>query len=137
MPTGKDMQNDTWAEYRRLVLAELERLNDAISKLAKVDFEHEKELNNYRNELIERIQKLKDVIEAASRESISNIRKEIIELEKENMDELRTQTKGLQESYHKVSSEIKVIKAKSALFGFLAGLAIAVASLVIKMVWNK
>ena len=134
--TGKDMHNDTWAEYRRLVLAELERLNNAVSKLAQVDLDHEKDLHNHKAELIERMQKLKDVIEIANRESIADVKKELIEQGKGDINELRTQTKDLQESYHKVSSEVKIIKAKSAFFGFLAGMIIAIVSLIIKIMWG-
>lgn len=131
------LNGDTWIEYRRLVLAELERLDSAISKLAQANLDQEKDLAEYKTELIERLQKLKETIETHHRELISDIKKELVDQERSDVDDLRIQTKVLQELYNKVSAEVKIIKAKSALFGFLAGFVIALVSLIIKIIWNK
>lgn len=132
---------DTWAEYRRLILAELERLDMSISRLAETNLEHEKELievvSTCKTELIERLQKLKDILEDRYRELIEAVKKELETKEQNDISALKAQTKELENNYHKVSAEVKVIKAKAALFGFLSGLVIAIISLVVKIMWNK
>jgi len=136
-----DKPGDTWAEYRRLVLAELERLDVAVCKLAETNLEHERELvetlSACKTELIERLQTLKEMIEDRHRRIVEDVKAELETKEKHDIDELKTLIKAVEDSYHKASAEIKVIKAKAALFGFLAGLAIAIASLVAKFVWGK
>lgn len=47
---SRSYQSESWNEYKRLVLAELERLNDCVEKLRErhdaITLEHEKELSN-------------------------------------------------------------------------------------------
>lgn len=125
---------DTWAEYRRLVLAELERLDSAISELAKTDSAHDKNLQTVKADLIDRLQKIKDTIDENNRTMIQHIKKELSEQEERDISDLKNETSALRGQYMKLSSEVKIIKAKAALFGFLSGLGIGIVSIIVKII---
>lgn len=95
MPSDEAKQGasvDNWNEYRRLVLAELERLTQVIEKMrdqhAIIDKEQVDSENRIRNDLT----KLMDEKQA---ESVREFKKELSDLEKRimhNLEERRTYT---------------------------------------------
>jgi len=130
MPPINRPNDDSWIEYRRLVLAELERLDSAIDKLVNASTIYEKQF-------LEKLQTLKDSLEEHHRNTLSVIKKELENKEKHDIEILQSQTNDLKELYHKVITEVKVIKAKAAFLGFLSGLGIAIIGLIAKIIWGK
>lgn len=119
MAINKEPPNDTWSEYRRLVLAELERHESIISSIA------------------DRLSALKETTDDRLRKAIEEIRRELSDQEKKDTTSLKSDISGLDAMYRKLSNEVEVIKAKAAFFGFLAGLAIATATLIAKVFWDR
>ena len=128
---------DNWIEYRRLVLNELERLDAVVTKLATANITNERELieamNSYRAEIIEKQQKIKDeVIDRAHHMNIE-IKAELLVQNKSEIIKLQSELKHLEISNNKLWTEVKVIRGKATILGFMAGLLVAIISLIVKI----
>ena len=82
-----ETQSDGWNEYKRLVLAELERLTQATEELRKQNIQSEKEtqdkLNKLRDDAYKRISdKHKETI-SDIKKLLSDFKKELADLEKQ------------------------------------------------------
>jgi hypothetical protein len=129
--------NDNWSEYRRLVLAELERLDAALTKIAEAILSQERDIMSCKEDLIDRMTKLKETSLDKIRELIEATKDELEKEEKENNQKLSNRVRSVEDRHDVLSTEIKVLKGKAALLGFLAGLTVAVISLVISYFESK
>jgi hypothetical protein len=132
---------ESWAEYRRLVLAELERLDTAVSKLTQISLEHEKDLieitSGTKAEMMDKLQKLKDETIERVRNMISEIKNELSIKESADVLQIETMVQAINDRLNKVQTEIKVLQGKAALLGFGAGLIVAIISIIAQISWNK
>jgi len=134
-------QSDSWAEYRRLVLAELERLDNAVNKLTQVSLDHEKDLiedsNSLRTDLLGKLQTLKDETVEKVRAMITEIRAEILNRQQREDAQLEGFIAEIEKKVNRVQMEIQILKGKAALLGFVAGLLVAVLSIVAQVFWTR
>lgn len=132
---------ESWSEYRRLVLAELERLDTAVSKLTQISLEHEKDLieitSGTKAEMMDKLQKLKDETIERVRNMISEIKNELTMKESADVLQIETMVQAINDRLNKVQTEIKVLQGKAALLGFGAGLIVAIISIIAQISWNK
>jgi hypothetical protein len=132
---------ESWSEYRRLVLAELERLDTAVSKLTQISLEHEKDLieitSGTKAEMMDKLQKLKDETIERVRNMISEIKNELSIKESADVLQIETMVQAINDRLNKVQTEIKVLQGKAALLGFGAGLIVAIISIIAQISWNK
>lgn len=134
-------QSDSWAEYRRLVLAELERLDNAVNKLTQVSLDHEKDLiedsNSLKTDLLGKLQTLKDETVEKVRAMITEIRAEILNRQQREDAQLEGFIAEIEKKVNRVQMEIQILKGKAALLGFVAGLLVAVLSIVAQVFWTR
>lgn len=130
--SDNDANRDNWSEYRRLVLNELERLDQALTRLAETMLIHERGTMSYREEIIDRINKAKDSALESIREMIKATKEELEEKEDQDILRLHDRINAVEGCTNRIHTELKVLKGKAALLGFLAGLIVAVVSLLIK-----
>jgi hypothetical protein len=139
-PTPKN-QSDSWAEYRRLVLAELERLDTAVNKLTQVSLDHEKDLiedsNALKNDLLTKIQTHKDETVDKVRAMITDIRSELLKRQQREDSQLENCIGEIDKKLTKVQLEVQVLKGKAALLGFISGLVVAVVSIIAQVMWSR
>lgn len=132
---------ESWSEYRRLVLAELERLDTAVSKLTQISLEHEKDLieitSGTKAEMMDKLQKLKDETIERVRNMISEIKNELTMKESADVLQIETMVQAINDRLNKVQTEIKVLQGKAALLGFGAGLIVAIISIIAQISWTK
>jgi len=132
---------ESWSEYRRLVLAELERLDTAVSQLTQISLEHEKDLieitSGTKAEMMDKLQKLKDETIERVRNMISEIKNELSIKESADVLQIETMVQAINDRLNKVQTEIKVLQGKAALLGFGAGLIVAIISIIAQISWNK
>ena len=132
---------ESWSEYRRLVLAELERLDTAVSKLTQISLEHEKDLieitSGTKAEMMDQLQKLKDETIERVRNMISEIKNELTMKESADVLQIETMVQAINDRLNKVQTEIKVLQGKAALLGFGAGLIVAIISIIAQISWTK
>ena len=132
---------ESWSEYRRLVLAELERLDTAVSKLTQISLEHEKDLieitSGTKAEMMDKLQKLKDETDERVRNMISEIKNELTMKESADVLQIETMVQAINDRLNKVQTEIKVLQGKAALLGFGAGLIVAIISIIAQISWTK
>lgn len=132
---------ESWSEYRRLVLAELERLDTAVSKLTQISLEHEKDLieitSGTKAEMMDKLQKLKDETIERVRSMISEIKNELTMKESADVLQIETMVQAINDRLNKVQTEIKVLQGKAALLGFGAGLIVAIISIIAQISWTK
>lgn len=140
-PAPKNTSSDSWAEYRRLVLAELERLDTTVSKLTQVSLDHEKDLiennNAIKTDLLQKIQGLKDETVEKVRKMITEIRSELVKKQERENKELEGFIYEIEKRVQRVQTEIRVLKGKAALLGFIAGLVVAVVSIITQVIWKS
>lgn len=129
--TNKDENTDNWSEYRRLVLNELERLDLAVTKLAEAILVHEKNIMKNKEDLIYRMGDMKDAAIEKIRDMIKHVKDELEDKENEDILRLHERVNAIEEYANRINTEIKVLKGKAAMLGFLAGLIVAIISLVI------
>ena len=132
---------ESWSEYRRLVLAELERLDTAVSKLTQISLEHEKDLieitSGTKAEMMDKLQKIKDETIERVRNMISEIKNELTMKESADVLQIETMVQAINDRLNKVQTEIKVLQGKAALLGFGAGLIVAIISIIAQISWTK
>lgn len=121
MPNS-DKPPDGWNEYKRLVLAELERLNQAVEKLREqfisAEIKVTKDLSELQTSITEALDK---VIEKGDKD----ISKEVTALENNLRDFKRR--------FHKDSKDSNTWGFWAAIIGMITSLAVAVISLVITL----
>lgn len=137
MVANQNRDNDNWSEYRRLVLSELERLDSSLSKLAEAVIENERQhlevVLTHRSDVVDKLQKLKDELNTRHNEVITVMQKQLSEQEINDIRSVKESLEILNKKLNEVQTEVSVLKAKAAFFGFLAGLAIAIITLVIRI----
>ncbi len=138
---NKNASADSWAEYRRLVLAELERLDGAVTRLAQASLDHEKEIlestNSVKTETTAKIQHGKDETIEKVRKMINDLRLELMRKTDKECDSIEQSMNGLEKRINRIQIEIQVLKGKAALLGFVAGLVVAILSIIAQLVWSK
>lgn len=146
--SSKNQQADSWSEYRRLVLAELERLDSAVSKLAQASLQHEKDLmesnNKLNTDLTAKVQLFKEeIVEKMSKaiaDAKSSTLKDVIGfVEKSDAVDkaLDDHIIVLERKIGNLKTDIQVLKGKAALLGFVSGLTVAVLSVIAQVFWNR
>lgn len=130
-PNG-DGQNG-WAEYRRLVLAELERLSNANAANQLLGTTTQLVMSQAINDAKQTIlDKLRDTMRVADEEFETKLKALETRLHKENADIKKTITKQekdlekAEKKQEKTDKELTSLKAKAVMFGALAGFIVAV-----------
>lgn len=132
---------DSWSEYRRLVLAELERLDNAVSKLTEVSLDHEKNLletsNAVKNDVYGRVSLVKEELVDKVRKMIDQIRTDLTGYTTKEVNAVEATLNAIERKVNRISTDLKVLKGKAAILGFAAGLLVAVVSLIAQLFWNR
>lgn len=123
---GEDGPNG-WAEYRRLVISELERIGaeaaKAVQHSTSVQLALTQALADSRTNLLDKIR------ETASKVEDENDRK--LELNKKDFEE---KFRLMRDESDRHGREISALKAKAALIGGIAGFLVALAGLIVSIV---
>lgn len=139
--SSKNQQADSWSEYRRLVLAELERLDSAVSKLAQASLQHEKDLmesnNKLNTDLTAKVQSFKEEIVEKMSKAIADAKSSIVEKSDAVDKALDDHIIILERKIGNLKTDIQVLKGKAALLGFVSGLTVAVLSVIAQVFWNR
>jgi hypothetical protein len=109
------LPSESWTEYRRLVLAELERCGESIEKLAQANIDLEREFSDFKTDVLRNQQRTRN----------------------ELLSKLRTYQTENRELNHKALTEIKVLKGKAAAIGFFSGLIVSVVAALISVFYGK
>jgi hypothetical protein len=140
-PNGNGDGPNGWAEYRRLVLAELERVSQDAAKAVQqgtaIQLALTQALSDTRSSMLDKIRETaieqnKDFdrkLEAAEKES----ERKILALETKNSSDI----KAIREAQDAHGKDLAALKAKSALLGAVAGFVVALASLVVGIFIKK
>ena len=139
--SSKNQQADSWSEYRRLVLAELERLDSAVSRLAQASLQHEKDLmesnNKLSTELTAKVQQVKEEIVEKMSKTIADAKSSIVAKSEMVDKSFEDHIQALERKIGSLKTEIQVLKGKAALLGFVSGLTVAVLSVIAQVFWNR
>lgn len=133
MPTPKVNDGDGpngWAEYRRLVLAEIERVSHAAEKAAtlvqNLQVTLTQAIADSKDDLLNRMSEVATRIDHASSLKIQAS-------EKKTEDEI----KALREEVTRQGNDLSALQAKATLFGAIAGFIVAVGSVLANMFIKK
>lgn len=115
-----------WAEYRRLVLAELERLSAAVSKMeghgSSLQLALSQTISETRQHLLEKIHESAVQVSAVHAKEVSN---------------LVTEIDSLNDTIQKQQKDITGLKTKAAMIGAVAGFLMAAGSLIAGIIFKK
>lgn len=132
MNANREPPNDSWSQYRRLVLAELERLDNALRILTEEMLNNERHTQTLKEELIDRINLNIESISEKYMDKLGEKERYIISENRDNIEKLQNCIIDLGNKCDKLSADVQVLKGKAALLGFIAGLIVAVVSLFVK-----
>lgn len=135
---GKNSQAtaDSWSEYRRLVLAELERLDNAVAKLTQVSLDHEKGMlegnNTLRSDFINKVNSVKEELIEKIRKLIEDIRSEIGGHTSSELKNLEDKIESIERKLSRTIADLRIIKGQAAVLGFISGLLVAVVAIIVQ-----
>ncbi len=131
------VNGDGWTEYRRLVLAELERLSkDLVYAQGQITTNHlttSQAINSVKDTIL-------DKLNTAIRESEIGHHKAIEDLEErydKKIDELKEDLKKQGKDLDKTDKGVTSLKAQAVLLGGLAGFLVAVGGVIVSIIFKK
>lgn len=130
-----------WAEYRRLVLAEIERVSQAAAKAESqgtaIQLALTQAISDARTHLLDKIRETASKIDEDHEKKLEAVEKDIERQLKDIETRHQVEIKSIKDEMDKQGKDVSALKAKAALLGAIAGFVVALVGVIASIFIKK